>query len=124
MDSQRETFVTATRELVDTLTGVVENAEKKFSQFGAMGLMLPQMMSTRVRHMFEPTTTAYWKWLEAVGVSTRKEAEALQQSFVDDEGALKCMQDLTAVESRFRELSSKMNAGVQKEEDKVRAKLF
>ena len=117
-DSQREKFVVATKELVSTLNGVVEDATKKFSQME--GLQIPKIMSTKgYERMIRPTMTAYWKWLQAVGVSTRNELEEVKKSFGDDKDVLECMQELHATETQFSELRAKLDAVVQKEEDKV-----
>ena len=63
--------------------------------------------------------TAYWKWLHTVGVSTRNELEEVKKSFGDDKDVMKCTQELYAAETQFGEMLAKLNAAVQKEEDKV-----
>ena len=120
MDSQREKYIAATRGLVDILKRETEYARQRFSQLG--GLQVSQMMSNIVAegaHIFRPTVTGYLKWLETVGVSTRKEMEELKKSFGDDKDVLKCWEELLAAETQFVELGAKFNKVVQEEEDKV-----
>ena len=120
MDSQREKYITATKGLVDALKRETEDARQRFSQLG--GLQLSKIMTTTIAegvHLFLPTVAAYLKWLETVGVSTRKEMEELKKSFGDDEDVLKCAEELLAAETQFVELGAKFNEVVQEEEDKV-----
>ena len=119
LDPQREKFIVATKELVDTLNGVVEESTKKFSQMGEH--QIPKMMSTMAANekIFRPTMAAYLKWLNTVGVSTRNELEEVKKGYGDDKDVLKCVQELNAVETQFGELATKLDAVMQKEEDKV-----
>ena len=118
MDSQKEKFITATKELVGTVTKVVENVKKRFSQMGA-GPQFTMMAAKGLRNMVNPIWTGYWKYLDAVRVNTKQEVEELQKSFGDDKDVLKCVEELHAAEAQFGGLAAQLNAVIQKEEDKV-----
>ena len=124
MELQRERFITATKQLVDTLTRVVEAGRKEFTQIGGLQFSsiiphTPSATEARIRQIIEPTWTGYWKWFETVGVSTRSEMEQLWNSFGDDKDVLKCVEHLHAAESKYNELTAEADIDVQKEEDKV-----
>lgn len=119
MDSQREKYIAATKELAESLAKVVENAKKRFSQMPMGSSMFSMMMSKGMKRMAEPIWTAYWKWLNALGVATRQEMEELQKSFGDDEDVSKCTEELHAAETGFHEIAAKLNTALQKQEDKV-----
>ena len=121
MDSQREKYITATKELVETLSRVVENMNKRLSQVGVASQLTAMMTQGKSLHsMTDPIWNGYWKWMNAVGATTRQEMEELQKSFGDsDKDVLKCTQELQAVEDKFGELAAQLNAMLQKEEDKV-----
>ena len=122
MEFQRETFISSTKKLVDTLTRVVEAGRKEFTQIGGLqfSYIIPDNADAKgIRQIMEPTWTGYWKWLEEVGVSTRNEMEQLWSSFGDDKEVLKCVEELHAAESKYNELTAQADVEVQKEEDKV-----
>lgn len=122
MDVQREKFITATTELVETLTKVVESGRKEFSQIGGVqfSMIVPCAPEAKgIRQIILPSASGYWKWLEAVGVSTKKEMEKLWSSFGDDKEVLKCVKELHAIELQYDELTAEADVDVQKEEDKV-----
>ena len=118
MATQREKFVVATKELVDSVTKVLENVNKRFGQIGA-SQFVTAIAGKGIHNVVDPLWTGYWKWLSAVGVTTREEMEELQKSFGDDKEVLKCTEELHTVEIQFAEFMAKLNAVVQKEEDKV-----
>ena len=72
-----------------------------------------------MKAMTEPIWSAYWKWLNALGTTTRQEMAAIQKSFGDDEDVLKCTEELCAAEVGFRGVAAQLNTALQKEEDKV-----
>ena len=122
MELQREKFISATKELVDTLTRVVEAGRKEFTQIGGLqfSYFIPDSADAKgIRQIIKPTWTGYWKWLEEVGVSTRNEMEYLWSSFGNDEEVQKCVEELLAAESKYNELTAQADVDVQKEEDKV-----
>ena len=126
MDSQRDKFIAATKELVETLTRVVEVGRKEFRRIGGhqFSFIVPPSHSAEdakgIRQIIEPTWNGYWKWLKTVGVSTRSEMEELWNSFGDDKDVLGCVEQLHAVEVQYNELTAEADADVQKEEDKVK----
>ena len=127
MDLQREKFIAATKELVETLTRVVEAGRKEFSRIGGyhFSFIVPPSHSTQeakgIRQIMEPTWKGYWKWFKTVGVSSRSEMEQLWNSFgTDDKDVLGCVEQLHAAEAQYNELTAEADADVQKEEDKVR----
>ena len=122
MDARREKFITATKELVDTLNRVVEAGRKEFERVGGMqfSLIAPSAADAKgIRQIILPTWTGYWKWLNTVGVSTRNEMEQLWKSFGDDKDILKCVEQLHSAEKRYNELTAEADADVQNNEDKV-----
>ena len=126
MDSQRETFIVATKQLVDILNRTIDNAKKMFSQATASEGFQPFNLASReqapkaVPNIGEPTWTAYWEWMKAIGVSSKQEVEELTAKFPKDDKELsKCMDELNAAEARFSELAAMLNAIIQKKEDKV-----
>ena len=66
-----------------------------------------------------PMWNGYFKWLSDLGVTTKKEAEELLNGFGDDKEVSECLEDLHKAEAGFRALAAKLNANLQKEEDKV-----
>ena len=121
-DSRKEKYVTETRKVVAAMTKMVETAEKRFSILeGASKLLPARMMASKAgsKNMAEPLWNSYYEWMTSVGVSSKKEMEELQKSFGDNQDALKCTKELHAVEAQFTEMMSRMNAMVQKGEDRV-----
>ena len=122
MDARREKFITSTKELVDTLTRVVEAGRKEFERVGGVQFSRTAPSAADVKGILEiikPTCTGYWKWLETVGVGTRSEMEQLWKSFGDDQDILNIVEQLRAAEKRFNELTAEADADVQSNEDKV-----
>jgi hypothetical protein len=120
--SQREKYITATKKLAGTLGKLVENAKKKFSLMPMESSMSTTMMEKGMKRMpgiGEPVWTAYWEWLNALGVETRQEMEEIQKNFGDDKDVLKCMEELHEAEAGFYEMAGQLNAALQKQEDKV-----
>ena len=119
-DSKREKYIAATEELAQALGRMVENAKKMFGQMPPPGSsQFFAMTSEGIKGMAEPLWTAYWKWMNDVGATTRQEVEELQKSFGDDKDVLKCTEELHAAEAGFRGLITQLDTVVQKEEDKV-----
>ena len=81
--------------------------------------MFASMMGKGTKRMAEPIWSAYWEWLNALGVETRQEMEEIQKSFGDDKDVLKCTEELHAAEAGFHEMAGRLNAALQKQEDKV-----
>ena len=120
MDSQREKYIAATKELVETLSRSFENTNKRLSQMGEASQLTAMIAQGKgLGNMTYPIWDGYWKWMNDVGATTRKEVEELQKSFGDDKDVLKCTEELRAVEDKFGEMGTKVNAVLQKEEDKV-----
>ena len=119
MDDQREIYITATKKLAGTLGKLVENAKKKFSLMPMGSSMFTSMMGKGIKGMAEPIWSAYWEWLNALGVETRQEMEEVQKSFGDDKDVLKCTEELHAAEAGFYEIAGRLNTALQKQEDKV-----
>ena len=119
MDSQREKYIAATKELADSIGKVAENSKKKISHMPLGSSMVSMMMSKGSKRMAEPIWSAYFKWLNTVGVETRQEMEELQKSFGDDKDILKCTEELHAAEAGIREIGAQLNTALQKQEDKV-----
>ena len=118
----RDRVVTATKELVDILTRVVEDGRKEFERVGGLQFALknPSVPDAKgIGQIIVPTFTGYWKWLNSVGVSTRSEMEQLWKSFGDEQDILKIVEQLRAAEKRFNELIEEADADVQRNEDKV-----
>lgn len=119
MDSQRDKYIAATKELAETLARVVENAKKRFSQMPPGSSQFAMMVSKGMKGMADPMWSAYWKWLNALGVTTRQEMEEIQKSFGDDKDVLQCTEELHTAETGFRGVIAQLNTALQKEEDKV-----
>ena len=119
--SQRDKYIAATKELAETLGRLVEGAKERFSQLMVPGSSQFSMIgiSKGIIGMAEPLWTAYWNWLNALGVTTRKKMEEIQKSFGDDKDVLKCMEELHSAEAGFREIAAQLDSIVQIEEDKV-----
>ena len=118
-DSQREKYVTATTELAETLSRLVENAKKRFSQMSPGSSQFAMMVSKWMKDMADPIWSAYWKWLNALGITTRQEMEEIQNSFGDDKDVIKCTEELHAAEAGFRGVAAQLNTALQKGENKV-----
>jgi hypothetical protein len=120
-DSQRDKYIAATKELVETLGGLVESVKERFSQLLVPGSSQFSMIGITkgMMSIADPLWTAYWKWLNALGAKTRQEMEEIQKSFGDDKDILKCTEELHATEAGFREIAAQLDGIVQKEEDKV-----
>ena len=121
MDSHREKYIAATKELVETLSRSFEDANKWLSQVGEASQVTAMMVAqgNGLRKMMTPIWNGYWKWMNDVGATTRREVEEFQKSFGANKDVLKCTEELKAVEDKFGELGTKVNAVLQKEEDKV-----
>ena len=121
MDSKREKYIAATKELAETLAKTVENAKKRFSQMPTVGSSPHSavMVAKGMRGAAESIWTAYWKWMSSIGAATRQEVDELQKSFGDDKDVLKCTEELHAAEAGFRGVAAQINTALQKEEDKV-----
>ena len=122
MDARREKFITATEELVDTLTSVVKAGRKELERVGGLqfSLISPIAADAKgIRQLIRPPSVGYWKWFNTVGVSTRSEMEQLWKSFGDEQDILKIVEQLRAAEKRFNELIEEADADVQRNEDKV-----
>ena len=122
MDARREKFITATEELVDTLTSVVKAGRKELERVGGLqfSLISPIAADAKgIRQLIRPPSVGYWKWFNTVGVSTRSEMEQLWKSFGDDQGILKCVEQLHAAEKRYNELTVEADVDIQSNEDKV-----
>ena len=118
-DSQREKYVAATTELAETLSRVVENAKKRFSQMPPGSSQFAMMVSKWMKDMADPIWSAYWKWLNVLGIKTRQEMEEIQKTFGDDKDVVKCTEELHAAEAEFRGVAAQLNTALQKGEDKV-----
>ena len=118
--SQREKYIDATKELAESLAKVVESVKERFGPEMQLGSSQAYMMvSEGMKGMTLPIWTAYWKWMNDIGATTRQEVEELQKSFGDDKDVLKCTEELHAIEAGFREIIIQLHHDLQKEEDKV-----
>ena len=127
MELERDKFIAATKELVETLTKVVEAGRKEFNQIGGFqfSLIVPNSPGAKgIRQIMGPTCNGYYKWLKTVGVGTRKEMEELWSSFGEDKDVLDCIENLHAAEAKYNELTAQADADVQREEDKVYTELI
>ena len=118
-DSQREKYIAATTELAETLSRLLENAKKRFSQMPPGSSQFGTMVSKGIKGMSDPLWSAYWKWLNALGVTTQQEMEEIQKSFGDDKDVVKCTEELHAAEAGFHGYAAQLDTALQKEEDKV-----
>ena len=114
MASQRETLIVATKQLVNILNRTIDNA---FGQATSSEGFQPFHL---IPNIGEPTWTAYWEWMKAIGVSSKQAVEELTAKFPKDDKELSmCMDELNAAEARFSEFAAMLNAIIQKKEDKV-----
>ena len=120
METDKSRVLTATKQLMDTLSSVIDKCAKEVEQDGAIKFSHNSGRPDKgIRQATMPVAELYVDWLTAVGVKTRKEMDELLASFSDDSEMLKCAEDLQKVEQRFDALTKQVNVVVQQEEDTV-----